>query len=110
MDTDNGFDIMPWLKTDLISGFSDLLDDRIADADLQSSAATLNSTDLGVGLPSVPCVDFSTDQVRLRLQLAVHSPPSLHPFRGDDLLKVVMTLSVLWSSIDTSAAWCSTSW
>ena len=63
MDTDGGFDIVPWLKTDLISGFSDLLDDRISDAELQSSAATLNSADLGVGLPAAPCVDYSTDQV-----------------------------------------------
>lgn len=64
MDTDNSFDIMPWLKTDLISGFSDLLDDRISDADLNNSAATLNSTDLGAGLPSVPCMDFNADQVK----------------------------------------------
>lgn len=63
MDTDGAFDIVPWLKTDLISGFSDLLDDRISDADLQTSAATLNSADLGVNLAAAPCVDYSTDQV-----------------------------------------------
>lgn len=62
MDTDGAFDIVPWLKTDLISGFSDLLDDRISDADLQTSAATLNSADLGVNLAAAPCVDYSTDQ------------------------------------------------
>ena len=64
MDTDNGFDIMPWLKTDLISGFSDLLDDRLADADLGNAAVTLNSSDLGVSLPAMPCVDFAADQVQ----------------------------------------------
>lgn len=65
MENDNSFDIMPWLKSDLLSGFSDLLDDRILDAELHGSAVTLHPADLGVGLPAAPYVDLSTDQVKI---------------------------------------------
>lgn len=57
-------DIVPWLKSDLLSGFSDLLDnDRMAEGDLQKHVATLGSADL-LSVPAPASnIDLSTDQV-----------------------------------------------
>lgn len=63
MDDESAFDIGPWLKTDLISGFSDLLDDKISPAELQSSAATFDSADLGMDETAALCAELSSDQV-----------------------------------------------
>ena len=94
MDTDGAFDIVPWLKTDLISGFSDLLDDRISDSELQASAATLNSTDLGVALPAAPCVDYSTDQVSPGCGDCRTSPTRLPPLRRQPHCNSVRQMAV----------------
>jgi len=66
MDGDTGtLDSMPWLKADLLSGFSDLLDDeRISGADFHNATATLGSSDLAVSLPCQQNMGLSTDQVR----------------------------------------------
>ena len=64
MEGDYGMDIMPWLKADLLSGFSDLLDnDKLGDGDLHRNAATLGSADLFGAPAPAPHVDLSTDQV-----------------------------------------------
>lgn len=69
MEGDFSMDMMPWLKADLLSGFSDLLEsDKLADADLHRSAATLGSSDIfGAPVPA-PHVDLSTDQVNTSLE------------------------------------------
>lgn len=64
MEDDFSLDVVPWLKTDLLSCFSDLLDnDRLADGNLQKNAATLGSSDLLGGVKAASNMDLSTDQV-----------------------------------------------
>ena len=58
----DGDDIVPWLKSDLLSGFSDLLDTEPNNLRM-GSAATLGSSDLLSLPPPAMNMDLSSDQV-----------------------------------------------